>query len=234
MKLNKNAFPVNITLDEAISIVQKEFNRKGHKVRVTKSNVHLNIVPFWVCFYDVDSKKDGKYNHYSSQIALNALTNKIQDDYLKLLEHESPQMIDNLSVALEKVEIRLKKLLISKEEAIEAITKMLSCKFEVDIKNVSLSGFEEMYIPVWKFEIEKHELFLDAVIGKVNNFNIINKKTKDNKDLFIEMINEIKKPTKLLEYLFTLIKNGFLLMFKYWRIVLMFILIILILIYLFF
>ncbi len=234
MKLNKNAFPVKITLDEAILIIQKEFNRKGHKVSVTKDNVHLNIVPFWVCFYDVDSKKDGNYKHFSSQIALNALTNKIQDEYLKLLEHESPQLVDSLAVALEKVEIRVKKLLITKEEAIEAITKMLSCKFEVDVKNVSLSGFEEIYIPIWKFEIEKHELSLDGVLGKVNNFNIINKKTKNNKDLFIEMINEIKKPTKLLEYLFTLIKNGFLLIFKYWRIVLIFILIILVLIYLFF
>lgn len=240
MKLNKNAFPVKITFEETISRIQKEFIRKGHKVNITKDNFHLNLVPFWVCFYDVDSKKNNEYRHFSGQIALNALTNKVQNEFLKLLEFETPQEIDNLDLALEKVEIRVKKSLINKNEATDAITKMLACKFEVDKQNVSLSGFEEMYIPIWKCNYENHELYLDGVLGKINNFNIINQKTKDNKDLFNEMIEEIKNPKKLATYIFeffkgifNVIKSIIVFIFKNWTIFLIIILAILIAIYLF-
>lgn len=234
MKLNKNAFPVKITLEQAILTIQKEFNRKGHKVTISKNNFHLNIVPFWVCFYDVDSNKDNNYKHYSGQIALNSLTNKSQEEYLKLLEFETPQNIDTIDVALEKVEIRIKKSLVSKEEAKEAIIKMLSCKYQVNKDNVTLSGFEEMYIPIWKCNFDNHELSLDGVIGKINNFNIINKKTKSNKDLFIEMTEEIKDPKKFLEYVFEFIKGIFVFVFKNWKSFLVALLIILILYFIFF
>ena len=36
MELNKLSFPVKITLEEAISIFQKEFDKKGYKVKITK------------------------------------------------------------------------------------------------------------------------------------------------------------------------------------------------------
>mgnify|MGYP001194516590 CR=1 FL=1 len=234
MKLNKNAFPVKITLEEAVSIVQKEFNRKGHKVNITKNNFHLNIVPFWVCFYDVDSKKNNVYKHYTGQVALNSLTNRSQEEYLKLLEHETPQNIDTIDIALEKIEIRLKKSLLTKAEAQDIIAKMLSCKFEVDKDNLTLSGFEEMYIPIWKCNFENHELSLDAVLGKINNFNIINQKTKDNKDLFIEMLDEIKDPKKFLEYVFEFFKNIFLFIFRNWKSFFIVLLILLIVYFVFF
>jgi len=234
MKLNKNSFPVNISFEDAFSKIQKEFTKKGHKVNLSKNNFHLNITPYWVCFYDIDSNKDNNYKHFNGQIALNSLTNKSQEEYLKLLEFDTPQIIDTIDVALEKVEIRLKKSLISKEEAKEAIVKMLSCKFQVDKQNVTLSGFEEMYIPIWKCNYENHELSLDGVIGKINNFNIINKKSKSNKDLFIEMTEEIKDPQKFLEYVFEFIKGIFVFLFKKWKAVLIILLILLILYFVFF
>lgn len=207
MNLDKNAFPVNVNLDEAISIFQMELNRKGYKVNITKDNLHLNILPFWVCFYDVDINKDGQYKHYSAQIALNSLTNKLQDEYLKLLDFESPTMIDSLDISFEKVEIRLKKSLVSKDEAKDTITKILSCKFQVDKANVTLSGFEEMYIPIWKCNYEGLELSVDAVVGKINNFDIIKKKEKGVSEAFSEMWSEIKDPKKFFWYLFVIVRD---------------------------
>lgn len=240
MKLNKNAFPVNIALDDAILKLQKELNRRGHKTTVFKTNFHLNIVPFWVCFYDVDSNKDGVYAHHNSQIALNSLTNKIQDEYLKLLDYHSPEHIENIDISLEKIEIRLKKSLVTKEEAKETIVKMLSCKFEVDKKNVSLSGFEEMYIPIWKYQFEKQEIYFDAVVGEINNFNKIVVKEKNNKDLFLEMLEDLKDPKKVLNYIYSFFKNIvinikklFIQKIKAWKLILVVVLIIIILGFLF-
>ncbi|MFA7708652.1 MAG: hypothetical protein WCX82_00770, partial [archaeon] len=170
MELNKHSFPVNITLEDAISKFQKEFDKKGHKVKIQKDQMHLNITPYWVCFYDIDSNKDGNYQHISGQMALNSLTNKVENEYLKILDVSTPQVIDALDVSFQRVEIRVKKSLIHQAEAQETITKVLSSKYNVDRKNISLSGFEEMYIPIWRIDIENHELHMDAVTGKINNF----------------------------------------------------------------
>ncbi|HOZ35818.1 MAG TPA: hypothetical protein PLK55_02445 [archaeon] len=209
MELNKLSFPVKITLEEAILLFQKEFDKKGHKVKITKDKIHLNITPFWVCFYDIDCKTDGKYQHISAQTALNSLTNKVEDEFLKLLDVSTPKIIEDLDISFEKVEIRIKKSLVKKEEAKETITKMLSCKFSVEKNNISLSGFEEIYMPIWRCDIENMEIYFDGVTSKINNFNKIEKKQKNNREIFSEMLKDIKSPKKFFEYLFNLIVGVF-------------------------
>lgn len=225
MKLNKNALPVKIDFENALAIVQKEFNRKGHKVTLTNNNFHLNITPFWVCFYDVDSNKNGNYKHFTGQTALNALTNKSQDEYLAILDHYSSQIIDSVEVSLEKIEIRVKKKLVTKEEAQEIITKMLSCKFEVLKENVTLSGFEEVYIPIWKCKYKDYDVLLDGVIGKINNFNEITKKEKTNQELFTEVVSDLKKPKMFFKYLSNLFKDIFKIIIKNWVLFLVFLIV---------
>jgi hypothetical protein len=228
MELNKHSFPVKITLEDAISIFQKEFDKKGHKVKINRENLHLNLTPFWVCFFDIDCKNDGKYQHISAQTALNSLTNKIQDEFLKLLEVSTPQIIDSIDVSLEKVEIRVKKSLIKLEEAKETITKMLACKYSVDKANISLSGFEEMYIPIWRCNFENLELYSDGVIGKINNFEKIDKRQKGSNEIFSEMLEDIKSPKMFFKYFINLFSWIFKVIIKNWYLVVIMVIIIVI------
>jgi len=240
MELNKHSFPVKITLEEAILKFQKEFDKKGHKVKITKENLHLNITPYWVCFYDIDTRVDDKYQHLSAQTALNSLTNRIEDEFLKILDKYTPQIIDTVDVSMEKIEIRVKKSLVSQVEAQETITKRLSGKFNVGKENVSLSGFEEMYIPIWRCDFEGLELYFDGVIAKISNFEAIKKKEKSLSALFAEMIDEIKEPKNFFKYIINLFLEIFKLIvflfkkiIKYWMISLA-VLVIIALVYLFF
>ncbi len=201
MELNKCSFPVKVTLEEAISKFQKEFDKKGYKVKITKENLHLNIVPYWVCFYDIDCRIDNKYHHISGQTALNSLTNKIEDEFLILLEKFTPRVLDSIDVFIERVEIRVKKSLVSIEETKETVTKMLSCKFNVEKTSISLSGFEEMYIPIWRCDIDNLELYFDAVMGKINNLQKLGKIKKSDSALFTEMMSDLKDPKKLFKYI---------------------------------
>lgn len=219
MELNKHSFPVKITLEEAILKFQKEFDKKGHKVKIKKEHLHLNITPFWVCFFDIDCKIDGQYQHISAQTALNSLTNKVEDEFLKLLEISTPKQINKFDTSLEKIEIRIKKSLIKLEEAKETITKMLACKYSVDKNNISLSGFEEMYIPIWKCEIENTELYYDGVSGKINNFEKIEKREKGSVEIFSEMLEEIKNPKTFFKYLISMFSWIFKLLIKNWQLV---------------
>lgn len=209
MELNKHSFPVKLTLEEAILIFQKEFDKKGYKGKITKDNIHLNITPFWVCFYDIDCKIDGKYQHVSAQTALNSLTNKIEENFLKILDVSTPTLIKEIDISYEKIEIRIKKSLVKLEEAKETILKMLSCKYSVEKDNVSLSGFEEMYIPIWRCNLENMEIYFDGVIGKINNFEKIIKRQKSTKEIFTETLLDIKNPKKFFEYFINLVVGVF-------------------------
>lgn len=241
MELNKLSFPVKITLEEAISLFQKEFDKKGHKVKITKDNIHLNITPYWVCFYDIDSKVDGKYQHISNQTALNALTNKVEDEFLQLLDVTTPKFIEHLDVSFEKIEIRIKKSIVKKSEAEKTITKMLACKFSAEKDNVSLSGFEQIYIPIWRCDYKDMEIYFDGVTSKINNFKKIVKREKSNSEIFSETLKDIKSPKKFFTYLFNFIIQLFKWLFtaikyliKNWKISLIVIAIILVIYFFFF
>ena len=57
--------------------------------------------------------------------------------------------------------------------------------------------------------VNKKDYIFDATDNKLNNFNEIVVKQKSNNELFTEMIEEIKEPSKLLEYFGYIFKNIF-------------------------
>lgn len=211
MEFNKNCFPINITAEDAVNIFNKEFSSKGHNIKINKEGLRLVVLPYWVCFYDIDTKVNGKYKHLSGQTALNATKNKIEDEVLKLFEISNPKYIESLEVNIfEKTELKIKKLVISQKESEKIILKTLLSKYSVEKEDVALSGFDEIWVPFWKTTINKKDFIFDATDNKLNNFKEIEVKQKSNNQLFQEMIQEIKEPSKLLGYFSWVFKNIFL------------------------
>jgi hypothetical protein len=211
MEFNKNCFPINITTEDAVNIFSKEFCSKGHNIKINKEGLRLVVLPYWVCFFDIDTKIDGKYKHISGQTALNATKNKIEDDILKLFEFSNPKLIKNLEInVFEKTEVKIKKLVISQKESEKIILKTLLSKYTIEKEEVALSGFDEIWVPFWKITVDKKDFIFDATDNKLNNFKEIKVKQKNNNQLFQEMIEEIKEPSRLLEYVLWVFKNIFL------------------------
>lgn len=235
MEFNKNCFPINIAPEDALSIFEKEFASKGHKVKINKEGLRLVVLPYWVCFFDIDTKTNGKYKHISGQTALNATKNKIEDEILKLFEISNPKHIEKLEINLiERIDVKIKKLVLTKEESEKIILKTILSKYSTTKEEVALSGFDEIWVPFWKMTINKKDYIFDATDNKLNNFNEIVVKQKSNNELFTEMIEEIKEPSKLLEYfgyifknIFKLFKNIILFLYKHSTIFLLIVLLIL-------
>lgn len=202
MELNKNAFPILLNLNQVIDICLKEFKNKGHHLDIKKKMIHLNVVPYWFCFYDIYYMKDKVPETISKQIALNAMSNKIEDYLENLFDITNPKTIKKIEVAeLEKVEIRIKEMIVKKEEAEVTIKKVIAARYNIPLENISLSGFVEIWIPFWKIENDIKIIRIDAVGGNNNNFKDIPKKEKTNIELYNEMITDLKNPKKLLFYL---------------------------------
>lgn len=210
MEFNKNCFPINITAEDAVNIFSKEFSSKGHNIKINKEGLRLVVLPYWVCFFDIDTKIDGKYKHISGQTALNATKNKIEDEVLKLFETSNPKHIPKLEInTFEKTEVKIKKLVISQKESEKIILKTLLSKYTIEKEEVALSGFDEIWVPFWKITVDKKDFIFDATDNKLNNFKEIKVKQKNNNQLFQEMIEEIKEPSRLLEYVLWVFKTIF-------------------------
>jgi hypothetical protein len=211
MELNKNSFPVNINREQALETILSNFKEKGHSIKISKKDIYMTIVPYWFCFYDIYSKKNNKFETISGQIALNSQTNKIEDNLTILFKYGNPKLIKKLLLpAIEKIDIRVKEKLINKEESKKTISQLLCSKYEVNLEDITLTGFVEIWVPYWKIKVDSQKYKLDAVGGKINNLNTIEIKEKTNSELFLDFLEDMKNPNKSWIYF----KNFFLNVFN--------------------
>ena len=211
MELNKNSFPVNISREQALETMLNSFKDRGHSTKITKKQLYMTIVPYWFCFYDIYYKKGNKFETISGQTSLNAQTNKIEDDLTLLFKSGNPKLTKKLLIpAIEKIDLRIKEKLINKEESAKTITKLLCSKYDVEIQDVTLTGFIEIWVPYWKIKLDKIKYKLDAVGGDINNLNEIPIREKTTSELFDDFIEDMKKPEKQMTYF----KNFFVNIFK--------------------
>jgi hypothetical protein len=219
MEIDKKRFPINIKESkQAAKIFQDALKKRGHDHEIKKEDVYLTITPYWVAFYDI-GYNNGKYTHVSGQIALNAVTNNINEYIMKLFDIDKPGIFKNVNIQkTENNRIVIKEPIIKEEEARKTITKHLMQKYNIEEKNVSLSGIEEILVPYWKLKtIEHNKLKFDAIDGSVNNFRIINEKEPTYTDVYKEMVNDLKSPKNLGRYIGNILKaigRGIVFMFR--------------------
>ncbi len=208
MEIDKKRFPINIKESKyAVKIFQDALKKRGHDHEIKKEDVYLTITPYWVAFYDIGYTTE-KYTHASGQITLNAVTNNINDYIIKLFDIEKPAIFKNVNIQkAENNKVFLKEPIINEEEARKTITKELVQRFNVEEKNVSLSGVEEIYVPYWKLKTKEHnKLKFDAIDGSVNNFKTINEKEATYTDMYKEMVNDLKSSKKISGYIGNILK----------------------------
>jgi hypothetical protein len=202
MEINKKRFPILINSKDALNKFQEVVDAKHQDYKLDKKKIYLTITPYWICFFDISANIDGKYQHYSGQVALNALSHKIDNQIISLFKYAKPKIIPKLEISqADEVTVEIKDSIIVKEEAQKAILKFLSTKYNVAEENISLSGVEEIYVPVWKTHIDNIKLKFDAVSGKLNNFDELPEKEQTNTEAFKEMLHDLRSPKKLWGYI---------------------------------
>lgn len=211
IQLNKKRFPIKLEPKQAASIIQNALKKKGYKYEIKKEDLYLTITPYWVSFYDILINKNEKFNRISSQIALNAINNQINEKVIDIFTISKPIIKENLEAPkTEQIQIHLKTPIVKKEEAEKTIIKYLMYKHNVLEDQISLSGVEEIYVPNWKVQLDKFKLKVDAINGSVNNFEIIKQREKTKMEMIKEVFTEVKEDKKLKDYFKDLFKSIYL------------------------
>jgi hypothetical protein len=228
IQIKQKRFPIKLDPKSAVNIIQIALKKKGYKYEIKKDQLYLTITPYWFCFYDILINKNDEFNHISEQISLNAINNQINEKVIEIFKFSKPIIKEKLNAPkTEQIQINIKTSIVIKEEAEKTIHKYLMYKHNVTEDQISLSGIEEIYVPNWKVQLDKFKLKLDAVTGKVNNFDIIKMKNKSKLDLIKEVFTDIQEDKKLPSYLggffsgiFEGIKFIFVEIFKNYKIIL--------------
>ena len=177
MEINKKRFPVRLEPKQVVEIIKTNLKKKGYKLDISPKSLYLTLTPYWVCYYDILSNYNNKFEQVTGQIAINGISNKINEKVVSLFDVEKPSVMAELHVPkTDKTQIILKESIISKKEAEKTIVNYLAHKYNVKIENVSLSGVEEIIVPNWKLKILKTKIKLDAINGEVNEFKKIKEK----------------------------------------------------------
>jgi len=218
MQIDKKRFPVKLEPKQVIEIIKTNLKKKGYKLDISPKSLYLTLTPYWVCYYDILSNYNGKFEQITGQIAINSISNKINEKVVLLFAVEKPRIMAELHIPkTDKTQIVLKKSIISQKEAEKTITNYLAQKYNVKIEEVFLSGVEEIIIPNWKLKILNTKIKLDAITGEVNDFEKIKDKEQTQKELFFEMLEDIRSPKKVANYTFNIfneIGKGFVWLFE--------------------
>ncbi|MDD3178330.1 MAG: hypothetical protein PHR26_02315 [Candidatus ainarchaeum sp.] len=210
---NKKRFPIKIGPKEVIDVLKNSLKKKGYKnIDIKKQAIYLKITPYLFCFYDI-LKNNNSFEHIRGQIAINLVNNSINEKVIELFKYAKPKIYEELNVPkTEKTNIIIKKPVIKEECAEQSIIKYLISKYLTEKNTISLSGIETIYVPNWKTELNTKEIKnikikLDAIEGKVNDLDKIIDRKKTNKELFSEMLEDLKDPKNIGTYTINFFKE---------------------------
>ena len=135
MEINKKTFPILINSKDALNKFQEVVDAKHQDYKLDKNIFDNNTL--LDMFFDISANIDGKYQHYSGQVALNALSHKIDNQIISLFKYAKPKIIPKLEISqADEVTVEIKDSIIVKEEAQKAILKFLSTKYNVAEENI--------------------------------------------------------------------------------------------------
>lgn len=211
---DKKRFPIRLEPKDAIDVLKDSLKKKGYNIDIKKQDLYLKVTPYLFCFYDI-LKNEGSFKHIRGQIAINLVNNTINEKVCEIFKYAKPKIYEELNIPkTEKTNIIIKEPVIKQEKAEKSLQKYLISKYLTKEDAISLSGLEVIYVPNWKTEINTKEIKnikvkLDAVKGKVNDFEKIIDREKNNKELFDEMLEDLKDPKNIGVYILNLFKEIF-------------------------
>lgn len=221
MKTAQASYPITVSLEDLHGIVNELFSGKRWKeFEITSSRIELE--PYYLFEYLAVSteKKESKEKaeeeaeeaeeEFSGSLALNALTNELDESIPGLLEGIQTIKASDLKKANE-TELSVLEPKLSLQEAEKIILLKLSKQLNVSREDIVILNPRLALIPFYLVQASFNEsealLKIDALQGNVfEGDEEIPFNPKTSQDLFAEALADLKNPVKLAEYSFNLIK----------------------------
>ncbi len=194
-------FPISFPLEKVAELIEDIILKKNWK-SFEKGEVKLVLAPFYLFYYDVAFEKNGKSTGKTKhgRLALNGETAELSKELAESIPNESG-LVQELD---DEYPLIIRKAIFSKVEAEKIALLKTASILEADRKDIVLTGFKEIYYPMWiafaTVADQTYEFEISAVTGEVFGEEKVPEREKGFVELTHETLQELKKPGAWVKY----------------------------------
>ena len=194
-------FPISFPLEKVAELIEETILKKNWK-RFEKGEVKLVLTPFYLFYYDVAFEKKGKPTGKTKhgRLAINGETAELSKELAESIPNET-ELVQELS---DEYPLVVRKAIFSKTEAEKIALLKTASLLEANRNDVVLTGFKEIYYPMWlafaTVAGQTYEFEISGVTGEIFGEEKVPEREKGFVELTHETLQELKEPDAWIRY----------------------------------
>jgi len=200
MLLDAPALQLRYTLKDILGIVERVFKER-HWRKFDIESTSLVYVPHWFFNFDVYQQAEGQAQSYASQMALDAVTGKLNPMII--------QIMSNVPTKRERepthgIEAEVRAPAVRQEEVKDIATIKVAGEMRIPKESVTVSGVNLLYVPYWQVWVRlpsgTKRIDLDAVSGSPVFISDVPERERGTMEVTMDMLNDLKTPAGWVDY----------------------------------
>jgi hypothetical protein len=195
MILENPAPALNIGVQDILGILEGTLRDKNWR-NFEMASLKLIYVPHYLFNYDVLVEQEGSSQGFSGNMAMNAITGKLESLLSDVVEK---QMISFEKELSHDLQYELEQPAVRENEVADACKVKLAGQFGVTKSAISVSGFRLVNWPVWRIFVQlprrpMQKIDIEAVSGYALNFSEVPVKEKTWLEVTSDTLTKMKTP----------------------------------------
>ncbi|MCK4327234.1 MAG: hypothetical protein KAW41_02030 [Candidatus Diapherotrites archaeon] len=200
MLLDAPALQVRYTLKDILGIVESVLKSR-HWRKFDIESTSLVYVPHWFFNFDVYQEAEGKSQTYASQMAIDAVTGKLNPLIVQIMQSVPTKRERETTHGIE-CEARIPSVQNKEVKDIAAIK--VAGEMNLSKEVVTVTGVNLLYIPYWQVWIRlpsgTKRIDLDAISGSPVFISDVPERERGSIEVTMDMLEDLKTPAGWVDY----------------------------------
>jgi 5-hydroxyisourate hydrolase-like protein (transthyretin family) len=197
MYLDGQVLKINVNLEEKLAEIKKNLDKKFWK-NYELTPPKLLITPYFYFFYHYYKLENNVISEsFDGRLALNAVTLKIENSDLITKNQTNTDNKLNQEFIQEET-------LITKQIEKKILKYKASEYFKIPRTQIIISRIKKIFVPNYEIEIKivdkKYKILVNATNGEITGFEKIPQREKNNLEITIDTLNDLKDPKSWIDY----------------------------------
>ncbi len=189
MLLDGQTFELVLTPEIALSSVQKDLSRAGHR-NIEVQQIRLFYEPFWIFTFDVE----GAAQPISGKTSLNASSGDVNEFVPMLLDRP----LNKTKNTAENTECEVEPTSVDRKEVERVAQARVAAQLGVKKDQVSVSAFQKIYVPFYRIWLSvdgaAYKAEVDGCLGATFGLEGVPQKQKGMDEVTKETLDKMKSP----------------------------------------
>ncbi|MFC2175024.1 hypothetical protein ACFLQ2_04135 [archaeon] len=200
MLLDAPALQLRYTLKDILGIVERVLKDR-HWRKFDIESTSLVYVPHWFFNFDVYQQAEGHSKAYASQMALDAVTGKLNPMLVQIMGN-IPTKRENETT--HGIQCEAWKPSVQKAEVKDVAAIKVAGEMNLPKEAVTVSGVNLLYVPYWQVWVRlpsgTKRIDLDAISGSPVFISDVQERERGTLEITMDMLEDLKTPAGWVDY----------------------------------